>query len=74
MERNFKGVSTPKIEGKMSLRASETGMIVLEDVKVPESNLLPNASGLAGPFGCLNQARYGISWGALGAAEVCKMR
>ena len=63
--------STPKIEGKFSLRASITGEIVLEDVFVPEENLLPNVSGLKGPFGCLNNARYGIAWGALGAAEFC---
>lgn len=71
VERSFKGFSTPKIEGKMSLRASITGQIVLEDVFVPEENLLPNVSGLSGPFGCLNRARYGIAWGALGAAEFC---
>ncbi|RWS29953.1 glutaryl-CoA dehydrogenase-like protein [Leptotrombidium deliense] len=71
LERNMKGLSTPKIEGKFSLRASTTGMIVMEDVKVPEENMLPNAEGLKGPFGCLNNARYGIAWGALGAAEFC---
>ncbi|XP_030052859.1 glutaryl-CoA dehydrogenase, mitochondrial [Microcaecilia unicolor] len=71
LERGMKGLSTPKIEGKFSLRASPTGMILLEDVEVPEKNLLPNVSGLAGPFGCLNNARYGITWGALGAAEFC---
>lgn len=71
VERGMKGFSTPKIEGKMSLRASITGEIVLENVEVPEENLLPNVSGLAGPFGCLNKARYGISWGAMGAAEFC---
>jgi glutaryl-CoA dehydrogenase len=71
VERDFKGFSTPKIEGKMSLRASITGEIVLEDVFVPEENLLPNVKGLAGPFGCLNRARYGIAWGAMGAAEFC---
>ena len=71
VERDFDGFSTPKIEGKMSLRASVTGEIVLEDVFVPEENLLPNAEGLAGPFGCLNRARYGISWGSMGAAEFC---
>ncbi len=71
VERSFKGFSTPKIEGKMSLRASITGQIVLEDVFVPEENLLPGVSGLAGPFGCLNRARYGIAWGAMGAAEFC---
>ena len=71
VERGFKGFSTPKIMGKMSLRASITGEIVLEDVFVPDANLLPNASGLSGPFGCLNRARYGIAWGAMGAAEFC---
>jgi glutaryl-CoA dehydrogenase len=71
LERGMKGFSTPKIEGKFSLRASITGEIVMEDVFVPEANLLPNVSGLKGPFGCLNNARYGISWGALGAAEFC---
>ncbi|KAM4677146.1 glutaryl-CoA dehydrogenase [Discoglossus pictus] len=71
IERGTKGLSTPKIEGKFSLRASATGMILLEDVEIPEENLLPGASGLGGPFGCLNNARYGISWGALGAAEFC---
>ncbi|MEJ0026761.1 MAG: acyl-CoA dehydrogenase [Rhizomicrobium sp.] len=71
VERGMKGFSTPKIEGKFSLRASVTGEIVLEDVLVPEANLLPNAKGLGGPFGCLNRARYGIAWGAMGAAEAC---
>ncbi len=71
VERSFQGFSTPKIEGKMSLRASITGEIVLDDVFVPEDNLLPDAKGLAGPFGCLNRARYGIAWGAMGAAEFC---
>jgi glutaryl-CoA dehydrogenase len=71
VERAFEGFSTPKIEGKLSLRASITGEIVLSDCFVPEENLLPNVKGLAGPFGCLNKARYGISWGALGAAEFC---
>lgn len=71
VERGTKGFSTPKIEGKMSLRCSETGQIVLEDVVIPKENLLPNASGLGGPFGCLNRARYGIAWGAMGAAEFC---
>ncbi|XP_063235528.1 glutaryl-CoA dehydrogenase, mitochondrial isoform X1 [Bacillus rossius redtenbacheri] len=66
-----KGLSTPKIQGKFSLRASETGMVLLDEVRVPESALLPNVSGLKGPFGCLNNARYGIAWGALGAAEAC---
>ena len=71
LERGMKGLSTPKIEGKLSLRASVTGQIVMEGVVVPEANLLPNASGLKGPFGCLNNARYGIAWGAMGAAEAC---
>jgi len=71
VERAMKGFSTPKIEKKMSLRASITGEIVLEDVFVPEENLLPNVQGLSGPFGCLNKARYGIAWGAMGAAEDC---
>jgi glutaryl-CoA dehydrogenase len=71
VERDAKGFSTPKIEGKLSLRASITGEIVLEDCVVPEENLLPNVKGLAGPFGCLNNARFGISWGAMGAAEFC---
>ncbi|XP_053907793.1 glutaryl-CoA dehydrogenase, mitochondrial [Cuculus canorus] len=71
LERGTPGLSTPKIEGKFSLRASPTGMIVLEDAKVPEENVLPGVDGLAGPFGCLTHARYGISWGALGAAEAC---
>jgi glutaryl-CoA dehydrogenase len=71
VERGTKGFSTPKIEGKLSLRASVTGEIVLEGAEVPEANLLPNVSGLKGPFGCLNRARYGIAWGALGAAEFC---
>jgi glutaryl-CoA dehydrogenase len=71
VERGTKGFSTPKIEGKLSLRASTTGEIVLDDAFVPEESLLPNAKGLAGPFGCLNNARYGIAWGAMGAAEFC---
>ncbi len=71
LERGMEGFSTPKISGKMSLRASSTGEIVMEDVFVPSQNILPNASGLSGPFGCLNRARYGIAWGALGAAEFC---
>jgi glutaryl-CoA dehydrogenase len=74
LEKGMKGLSAPKIEGKMSLRASITGEIVIDDVFVPEANLLPNVSGLKGPFGCLNKARYGIAWGALGAAEDCWMR
>jgi glutaryl-CoA dehydrogenase len=71
VERGTRGFSTPKIEGKLSLRASITGEVVLEDATIPEENLLPNVSGLAGPFGCLNVARAGIAWGALGAAEFC---
>ncbi len=71
VDRGTEGFSTPKIEGKLSLRASITGEIVLDDAFVPEENLLPNASGLAGPFGCLNKARFGIAWGAMGAAEFC---
>ncbi|MBS28395.1 MAG: acyl-CoA dehydrogenase [Alphaproteobacteria bacterium] len=71
LERGMDGLSTPKIEGKMSLRASSTGEVVMDEVFVPEENKLPNARGLGGPFGCLNKARYGISWGALGAAEFC---
>ena len=71
VERGTPGFETPKIEGKMSMRASVTGEIVLEDVRIPGDNLLPNARGLGGPFGCLNRARYGIAWGAMGAAEFC---
>ncbi len=71
LEKGMKGLSAPKIEGKFSLRASITGEIVMEDVFVPEENLLPNVEGLKGPFGCLNKARYGIAWGAMGAAEFC---
>jgi glutaryl-CoA dehydrogenase len=71
LERGMKGLSTPKIEGKFSLRTSTTGELVMDNVPVPEENLLPNVSGLKGPFGCLNNARYGIAWGALGAAEFC---
>ncbi len=71
VDRGMKGFSTPKIEKKLSLRASITGEIVLEDVEIPEANLLPNVSGLKGPFGCLNRARYGIAWGTMGAAEFC---
>jgi glutaryl-CoA dehydrogenase len=71
VERGTPGFSTPKIEGKMSLRASVTGQIVLADAFVPEDRLLPGVTGLAGPFGCLNKARYGIAWGAMGAAEFC---
>ncbi|QTL01849.1 acyl-CoA dehydrogenase [Aquabacter sp. L1I39] len=71
VERGTKGFSTPKIEKKLSLRASVTGEIVLEGAEIPEENLLPNVAGLKGPFGCLNRARYGIGWGAMGAAEAC---
>jgi len=71
LEKGFKGLSAPKIEGKLSLRASVTGEIVMQDVFVPEENLLPNVQGLKGPMGCLSSARYGISWGVLGAAEAC---
>ena len=71
LEKGMKGLSAPKIEGKTSLRASITGEIVMDDVFVPEANLLPGVNGLKGPFGCLNKARYGIAWGALGAAEFC---
>lgn len=71
LEKGMKGLSAPKIEGKLSLRASITGMLVLDEVEVGEEALLPLVSGLRGPFGCLNRARYGISWGAMGAAEFC---
>ncbi len=71
VERGTKGLSTPKIDGKLSLRASITGELVLDGAVVPEENILPNVSGLAGPFGCLNVARTGIAWGAIGAAEFC---
>ena len=71
LEKGMKGLSAPKIEGKFSLRASSTGEIVMNEVFVPDENLLPNVAGLKGPFGCLNKARYGIAWGALGAAEFC---
>ncbi|CAN7292930.1 acyl-CoA dehydrogenase [Pararhizobium sp. LjRoot238] len=71
LEKGMKGLSAPKIGGKLSLRASITGEIVLDNVEVAEDALLPNVEGLKGPFGCLNRARYGISWGALGAAEFC---
>ena len=67
----MEGLTTPKIEGKFSLRASPTGEIVMDNVFVPEANKLPKARGLGGPFGCLNKARYGIAWGAMGAAEAC---
>ena len=71
LEKGMAGLSAPKIKGKISLRASTTGMIVMDEVRVPASALLPNVEGLKGPFGCLNRARYGISWGAMGAAEFC---
>jgi len=71
LERGMEGLATPKIEGKFSVRASPTGEIVMDDVFVPDENLLPGARGLKGPFGCLNNARFGICWGALGAAEFC---
>jgi len=71
LDKGMQGLSAPKIEGKFSLRTSVTGEIVLDDVFCPASNLLPGVEGLAGPFGCLNSARYGIAWGALGAAEFC---
>src|SRR6202035_2062713 len=71
LERGMAGLTTPKIEGKFSMRASPTGEIVMDDVFVPEANYLPGARGLGGPFGCLDNARYGIAWGALGAAEFC---
>ncbi len=71
LEKGMKGLSSPKIAGKLSLRTSVTGEIVMDGVLVPEDAILPNVAGLAGPFGCLNRARYGIAWGALGAAEFC---
>jgi glutaryl-CoA dehydrogenase len=71
LEKGMAGLSAPKIGQKLSLRASITGEIVMDGVEVPEENLLPNVSGLKGPFGCLNRARYGIAWGAMGAAEAC---
>ena len=71
LEKGMEGLSAPKIEGKMSLRASATGEIVMDGVFVPQENLLPDAAGLAGPFGCLSNARYGIAWGSMGAAEFC---
>jgi glutaryl-CoA dehydrogenase len=71
LEKEMKGLTAPKIEGKFSLRASHTGMIFMDDVVVPEENMLPAVHGLKGPFSCLNNARYGISWGAMGAAEAC---
>ena len=74
LEKGMKGLSAPKIEGKLSLRASVTGEVILQDVEVGEDALLPHVEGLKGPFGCLNRARYGISWGVMGAAEDCWMR
>ncbi len=74
LEKGMKGLSAPKIEGKLSLRASVTGEIVMDRVEVPEGAMLPEAIGMAGPFGCLNRARYGISWGVMGAAEECWVR
>jgi glutaryl-CoA dehydrogenase len=71
LEKGAKGLTAPKIEGKLSLRASITGMVMMDEVEVGEDALLPNVHGLKGPFGCLNRARYGISWGAMGAAEFC---
>jgi len=71
LEKEMKGLTAPKIEGKFSLRASTTGMIFMDDVEVPAENMLPNVKGFKGPFSCLNNARYGIAWGALGAAEFC---
>ncbi len=71
LDKGMKGLSAPKIEGKFSLRASATGSIVMEDVQVPEDNILPESGGIKSPFSCLNKARYGIGWGALGAAEFC---
>jgi glutaryl-CoA dehydrogenase len=71
LDKEMKGLTAPKIEGKFSLRSSQTGMIFMSDVVVPEANLLPKVRGLKGPFSCLNNARYGISWGVLGAAEEC---
>jgi glutaryl-CoA dehydrogenase len=71
LEKGMKGLSAPAIKQKLSLRASITGEVVMDEVEVPEENLLPNVAGLKGPFGCLNRARYGIAWGAMGAAEAC---
>ena len=71
LEKGIKGLSSPKIEGKLSLRTSVTGEIVMDGVEVSDESLLPNVEGLKGPFGCLNRARYGISWGVIGAAEFC---
>jgi glutaryl-CoA dehydrogenase len=74
LEKDMKGISCPKIDGKFSLRTSNTGMIFMDNVVVPKENMLPNVKGLKGPFSCLNNARYGISWGVLGAAEDCYLR
>lgn len=71
LERGMKGLSTPKIEGKLSLRASTTGQIVMDDVEVPFENVFPDIEGLKGPFSCLNNARLGIAWGVIGAGEFC---
>ena len=71
LEKGMKGLVAPKIEGKFSLRTSITGEIVMDKVFVPEENIFPDITGLGGPFGCLNKARYGISWGVIGAAEFC---
>jgi len=71
LEKGMKGLTAPKIEGKFSLRASDTGMIMMDEVKVPKENMMPGAKGLSGPFNCLNSARFGIAWGTLGAAEFC---
>ena len=74
LDKGMDGLTAPKIKGKLSLRASITGEIVMDEVFVPEDNLMPNVSGLKGPFGCLNRARYGIAWGVMGAAEDCWFR
>jgi glutaryl-CoA dehydrogenase len=71
LEKGMKGLSAPQVKQKLSLRASITGEIVMDEVEVPEANLFPHVSGLKGPFGCLNRARYGIAWGSIGAAEAC---
>jgi glutaryl-CoA dehydrogenase len=71
LDKNLKGLSAPKIEGKFSLRTSVTGQVVMDEVAIPEENIFPEISGLKGPFGCLNKARYGICWGVIGAAEFC---
>ena len=71
LDKDMKGLSAPKIEGKFSLRTSVTGQVVMDEVTVPEENILPEITGLRGPFGCLNKARYGICWGVIGAAEFC---